>query len=194
MAGKRQAAGGAVVDLLAAFERTLDKALAVARENPEALPGYGVTQGNPRNLAPRVAETGDWVGKQIGNAQNAAQRWKDRVRTPRKDPVAEAKKASQKWKNKMQEAIQGDRFAKGLAQVDEAAMIETIEATDPTVFSGGIERRRGKITSKVEKLRPKVLALANTLDAMPTNTDAEREAKMIAARRGMLKIGSEMKS
>jgi hypothetical protein len=34
-----------------------------------------------------------------------------------------------------------------------------------------------------------VLALKKTIDAMPEKTDAEREAKMIAAKRGMQAIG-----
>ena len=183
----------APVDSLAAFEKTLKVALDLAAKDPDLLPGAHEHEGNPRALAPRVPETADWVNKQIDNARAAADRWKAGALRPKKDPIAEAKKAKGKWKNKMEAAIRDDAYARGLDAVDEDAMIATIEATPASAFSEGIERRRQKITGKVERLRGNVLALANTLDAMPVDTDQQREAKMIAARRGMIEVGKKMK-
>ncbi len=172
----------------------LGKALDLAEKDPEALEGMHERQGNPRPLAPRVAEVDDWVEKQKTNAAAAGERWRTNMLRPKKDPIAEAKKAVVKWENKMKEAIADKRFTKGLDAVDEAAMMATLEATPASVFVDGIERRTAKIKGKVEKLRPLVVAAAEVLDRMPIDTDKQREDKMIAARRAMIEVGKRMKA
>jgi len=194
MASKRKAQPAASLDSLAEFDRVLDKALTVAQTNPDALPGMHERQGNPRPLAPRVPETDEWVQRQVENAQLQAAKWKEKTLRPRKDPIAAAKAAAGKYKQKMQAALQEGAWEKGIAAVDEEAMIETIEQTDPEVYSAGIRRRQRKIRSRVEKLRPLVVGLAETIDKMPQDTDQQREQRMIAARRGMIEIGKRMRS
>lgn len=184
---------GSVISELAKFEAVLDKALVLAAKNPDALPGAHESEGNPITLGPRVPEAADWAGKMADKAEAAAEDWLAKVKTPKKNPIKAAIDAKGKHKAKTMEALEQDRFAKGLAQVDEDEMYATIEAGGAEVFRSGISRRRGKITKKIERLRPKVLALANSIDAMKQDTDAQREARMIAARRGMLKIGKDLR-
>ena len=194
MASKKAPAATPQLEGLDAFAKVLTLALDLAEKDPEALEGMHERMGNPRPLAPRVAEVDDWVNTQKTNAAAAGDRWKRNMARPKKDPIAEAKKSAGKWKNKMQEAITNDSFVKGLNAVNEQAMLATIEATPAQVFVDGINRRTEKITAKVAKLRPLVIAATETLDKMPTDTDAQREAKMIAARRAMIEVGKRMKA
>jgi len=178
---------------LANFGTRLSAALDRAQKDPDSIPELHEREGNPRPLAPRVPEAADWVEQQIKGAKANAAKWKARTLRPKKDPIAAAKAARGKWENKMRAAIDEGNFAKGLDAVDEAAMLETIEQTPETAFSGGIERRARKIRTKVEKLRPMVGALAGEIDAMPQDTDEQREQRAIAAIRGMREIGKRMK-
>lgn len=172
----------------------LDKALEVAEKNPEALPGFGEEMGNPITLAPRIPEAAEMADKMVANASNAGQRWLDNTLRPRKDPIAGMKKAGGKYKKRVEEALADDRWMKGVNQIDENEMYETIRQVGAGAFTNGINARKGKITRKLEKMRPLMVALTATLDAMPTDTDQQREQKMIVARRGMIEIGKKMKA
>lgn len=176
------------------FEARLAKALDRAEKDPESFEGAHEREGNPRPLAPRVPEVEDIVAKHSTRTAAAGQAWKDGVLRPKKDPIQAAIAAKGKWATKLQAAIQDDSFAKGLAAVDEEEMVRIIEATDPSVFTGGVARREGKYRAKMEKTRPMVLALAEEIDKMPQDTEAQREARMLAATRGMREIGKRLKA
>lgn len=188
---KRKKSSNPIVDGLAAFERTLDKALALAATDPDALPGVHETQGNPMTLGPRVPEAADWADKQTANAEAASELWLKNVQRPKKNPIAAALKANTKYKAKMQESIAQDKFAKGLQKVDEDEMYAIIAARGSESFRSGVAARAVKVKRVVGDLRNRVVALTSALDAMPVDTDAQREAKMLAAKRGMQKIGKD---
>jgi len=194
MAGPKRKAHAKQHNSFESFIDGLDKALDVAVKDPESLPGHSATtEGNPINLGPRVAEADTWAEKQITNAVAASDRWLAGVTRPKKNPVESAIKATGKWKAKMQEALADESFAKGLGKVDIDEMYETITAGGSAPFASGIERRTAKVKRKVGVLRNLTLALTTELDKMPIDTDAQREAKMIAAKRGMQAIGKKIK-
>jgi hypothetical protein len=165
----------------------------LALTNPDALPTLHAREGNPVTLGPRVPEAADWAKNMVTAATNAGEKWLANTLKPKKEPLAEAKKAATKYKNNMQVALNEGRFEKGIAATDEAQMYETIRQTGSAGFSSGVQRRTGKITAKIALLRPLVGALCATLDAMPQDTDAQREAKMLAAKRGMQDIGKKLR-
>jgi len=193
MARKTPAPVHPVVSSLDQFSTALATALEMAEKNPTALPGYGPSEGNPVNLSPRIPEAADMAAKLVGNATNAGERWLANVQSPRKDPIAAMKASATKYKNRMAEALSQGLWERGVANINEAEMYATIKALGAGVFTTGLAARTGKITAVFAKLRPMLVALAGTLDAMPTDTDAQREAKLLAARRGMIAIGKKMK-
>jgi len=178
---------------LKTFSAVLDKALDVAVKNPDALPGMNTRPGNPVTLAPSVPEAETMVDDLIANAQNNADKWLRNVLRPRRSPVAAMKAAGGKYKNKMEEALREGRWDKGVEQIDEDAMYDTIKALGTGVFSTGVGARRAKMITKFGKLRPLFVALKDTIEKMPQDTDTQREARLVAARRGMIAIGKTMK-
>jgi len=194
MATKRKKEPASPFDALRGLDARLARAFAQAKADPESLPGYGPQKGNPRDLAPRLPATDDWVNDQLNATAASADKWKRNVMRPKKDPIVAAKKAAGKWKNKVQEAITNDAFAKGLDAVDEAAMLETLEATPATAVSEGVNRRKTKIRTKVDKVRNLVIAGLTEVDRMPVDTEAQRDAKMIANLRMMRGVGKAVKS
>lgn len=191
--GKKHPPAAPTLSGLSDFEKALGPALTLAQEHPEAMPELHEREGNPRPLAPIVPETDEWASTMIQGAENNAAKWKARTARPTADPILAGIAAAGKHKQKTQEALNEGRYEKGLRAVDEGAMLATIEATDPSVFSGGIRRREAKIKAKIGKLRPLVAAVKTTIGAMPQDTDAQREARMVAARRGMIEVGKKMR-
>jgi len=178
---------------LAEFEAGLSAAFAAAVADPENAPGAKSRAGNPVNLAPRIPEASTMSAKLVGNAQANAANWLANVLAPRKSPVAEMKKSSAKYKTRMQESLAAGDWDRGVANIDEGEMYATINALGSAVFTQGLAAREPKITRVFGKMRPLLLALTAQLDAMPTDTDGQREAKMIAAKRGMQALGKQLR-
>lgn len=144
---------------------------------------------NPVTLAPRVKSAKDWSEKQIKNAKAAGTNWKKAVLSPRKNPVEAAIAANEKRKQKLAKAEEEERWLKSMKKVNVDEMYKTIELAGAEVYTKGIAIREGKITGAIDELQPMVEALAKKLDGMPQDTPEQREAKMIAAKRGMEEIG-----
>jgi hypothetical protein len=121
----------------------------------------------------------------LRNAGNAGQDWLNGVQNPRRSPTAAAKAAVGKWKNNMQKAIADGRYEKGLAKSSDAQIIATATKVGPAGYTSGIQARQDKIQAAIQILQPKLTAHLAKIDAMPQDTDQQREAKMIANLQGM---------
>jgi hypothetical protein len=147
--------------------------------------------GNPITLGSRVADPSTWAGKQVKNAAAAAETWLQNVLKPRKEPIKAALAAAGKRENKVREALDQKKWDKAMAKVDEASMYATISKRGAAAYRSGVTDREDKVKARVEELQPMVTALALQIDAMPQDTDAQREARMLAARKGMIAIGKK---
>jgi hypothetical protein len=148
-------------------------------------------KGNPMTLGPVVISPEEWAEKQVTRAANAASEWEKNVLRPRRDPIAAAIAAAPKRDQKVRESLEQKKFEKAMAKVDENLMYEVIRKRGAAAFRSGVEDRRAKVVSRVKELQPMVAALKQTIDAMPDVTDADREKRLLAARRGMIEIGKK---
>lgn len=188
---KKKPAPASAPNTLADFEKSLAGKLDQAVNDPESLEGMHEREGNPVTLGPRIPEAADMAKDMVSKAAAAGDKWLQKVTHPKKDPITAAKAAKGKWKNKMEEAIREDKFGKGLDMIDEDEMYETIREGGSAPFSSGVQRRAKKVERVMGELRPLQVALAEELDKMPIDTPEQREAKMIAAKRGMEAIGKK---
>lgn len=166
---------------------TVDNGLGISAEADLTLPDNPVTVGG------RVKSATDWADKQIERSKNAGPDWLKGTLSPRKHPIEAAIAADGKRKQKLAEAEREGRWLASMRRVDVDEMYNTIEANGEAAYTAGITSREGKIRHKIDRLQPLVEGLAKTLDAMPQDTDAQREAKMIAAKRGMQAIGRKLR-
>lgn len=174
----------------ALFGEIVDRVVAQTGGNAPAdltLPDNPVTPGE------RVISAEDWASKQVSRAQAASGDWLKGVLSPRKNPVQAAIAANGKRKQRLAQAEQEERWLHSMERVDVDAMYHTIETIGQQAYEQGIAARQPKVAGKVARLRPLVAALAATLDKMPQDTDQQREAKMIAAKRGMQEIGRKLR-
>jgi len=176
------------------FLERLEKRMTDYTEHPEDAEGLRESRGgNPITLGPRVVSPTDWAEDQVKAAKDKATKWLERSRKPKKVPSIAALEAKAKYRNRLEEALAGGHWEAAMGRVDEDLRLRIIEAVGSSGFSQGVERHKEKVTAKVKLLHPLVAALAVELDGMPVATDSDREARMLAARRGMIAIGKKMK-
>lgn len=146
-------------------------------------PVTGVTIQNPGPDAGRMTE------KYLRKTQGAAQDWVAGMQNPKADFKAAAIAAKGKWANRTQEAIQQDRFARGMANVDAAEAIATATSDGGSAYTAGIQKRAPKVQRAFGRLAPMLGAVSQTIRQMPQDTDAQREQRLLMARKQMIEVG-----
>ena len=136
-----------------------------------------------------VVDAASWAEKMLRNAGNAGADWEKGVANPSSSPVGGMKKAKTRYKTEMTASLNEDRWGKAVDQLTDEEISAAALAVGGSAFVAGINARSPKIRNAIAKLQPLVLALKQRLDAMPVDTDQQREAKMIEAKRGMQALG-----
>lgn len=174
------------------FEARLNATLDRVQNDPEfAADLVAEHKGNPITLGPLVVSPEEWAEEQVKNAGNAASKWLDHVQKPRRDPLKAAIQAAPKRAEKVRQALEEKKWEKAMEKVDEDLMFATIRKRGAQAFRSGVEDRKAKVLARVKELQPMVAALKQQIDAMPDVTDADREARLLAGRRGMIAIGKK---
>lgn len=175
-----------MLDIINASRATIESDETLNRELHEGRPS-----GNPITLGPRLPTPEEWSKLQIQGAQNNAAKWLDRTTHPRKNFKEEALKASSqaRYHDSMQKVLAQKTWEGGMALVNESEAMAIIAKRGSGVYSAGVADRQAKVERVVKEMHSDRLALAVAIDNLPTTTDAEREARMIANKRGLQAIG-----
>jgi len=168
----------------------LDKAIAAL---PKSMPKSSHNPGNPGAVGPRVISATDWVDDMITGVRAKREKWKKRSLAPKKDPIKAAIAANPKRIDRLMKSIEEKWWEKKMGRLTIDDYFTGVEATEPGDYVKGVERKRTKIEKRISALQPLVEALAKSIDAMPQETDEQREARMLAARKGMIEIGKKLK-
>jgi len=150
--------------------------------------------GNPGNpgVGSRVLNVTDWVDRQQRKASAAGDDWASRALTPRKDPIDAARKADKKRKSRLEEAEKKGKWLAKMGKLSFDDYASGVQAVGASGYTDGVTRKKAKVTKAVTALQPLVEGLAKSIDAMPQDTDTQREDRMKAARRGMISIGDKL--
>lgn len=186
MAQTQQTISPSLDDFESRFEKTLHRAMTDPTYMEEVTPP---PVGNPITLGTPVISAEDWANKQVKNASAAASDWLKNVKRPRRNPKEAALAASAKREQKVRTSLEKKKWDKAMANVDLDQMMAVIDAVGAEGYRRGIEARKVKVAARTKELQPMVTALKKEIEAMPDATDADREARLLAARRGMIKIG-----
>lgn len=178
-------------DMLGAINETRARMETDEEFRKELVEGH--PSGNPITLGPRLPDPVEWAKLQVEGAVAKGEVWLARTTKPKKNFKEEALKPSaiERYKDSMRKVIAEDRHAGGMALVNESEAIAIIQAGGSAAYTSGIQRRKAKIERVVKELHSDRLALASTVDGLPVATDADREAKMIANKRGLQAIGKK---
>jgi len=139
----------------------------------------------------KVISPDKWKDRLIRRATAAADDWLEGIKSPARDPIKASIEADGKWKDRIQTAIREDRRKKALEKVSWSEAVAVAERIGPSGFAAGISAREGKIAKRVAELQPLVQAVSDAIQAMPDATDADREKRLLAARRLMIEVGKK---
>lgn len=149
--------------------------------------------GNPITLGRRIPTPEEMTDLQIKGVGDNADKWLKRTTKPKKNFKEEALKATSidRFEDSMRKVLDEGRWQGGMANVNESETIAIIEAVGAAGYSNAVKARKAKILRVHKELDADRLALASEVDAMPVATDSDREAKMIANKRGLQAIGKK---
>ncbi len=157
----------------------------------EALHGREIAPGvriqNPGPDPARMTE------RLLRKTSAAGQDYVQGMQNPRRDPKAAAQRAKGKWANRVQQAITEDRYSKGIQSYDQAEAVAIATSDGGTAYTSGIAKRANKIARVHQKLAPLLGGVSQAIQAMPQDSDGQREARLIAARRAMINVGKQLK-
>lgn len=178
-------------DMLGAINETRARMETDEEFRKELVEGH--PSGNPITLGPRLPDPVEWAKLQVEGAVAKGQVWLDRTTKPKKNFKEEAlrKTSVERFHDSMSRALAEKRWEGGMANVNESEAIQIIKDGGTTPYTSGIQRRKAKIERVVKELHSDRLALASTIDGLAVATDADREAKMIANKRGLQAIGKK---
>ena len=149
----------------------------------------GILPGNP--VTKKVKSPDRWAGQMVDNAEKAGDDWLDGVKNPSRDPIDAALAANDKRIDRLQKSIKDKKWEKNLAKSSHAEIVEIAEAVGTGAYTGGVTARKKKIRRIVGELHPLVQAVSDTIQAMPDKTDADREKRLINARKLMIAVGEK---
>ena len=146
----------------------------------------------PHNpVTKKVLPPDKWKDRLIKRATAAADDWLAGIKSPSRDPIKAAIEADDKWKDKLTQAMKEDRRKKALEKVSHADIVAVVDKLGTRAFTDGISARDTKIEKRVKELQPLVQAVSDAIQAMPDKTDADREKRLLMARRLMIEVGKK---
>jgi hypothetical protein len=133
------------------------------------------------------------AAKLISRAQAATAEYCDGMRNPRRNPVEAAKRGAGKWANRVQAAITNGSYEKGVGKQDYSEAVNTATGDGGAAYSAGVTKREAKIKRVFADIMPRAGAVSQAIQAMPQDTEAQREQRLLAARKMMIAVGKQRK-
>jgi hypothetical protein len=156
-----------------------------------ALHGREIAPGiHIQNPGPDPARTAE---KLVRRAQGAASDYVAGMQNPKRDPVQAAIRAKGKYADKVQEAIRNDSYARGVGKQNYAEAVQIATGDGGSAYTSGVSKRVAKIQRVHQDLMPRLGAVSQSIQQMPQDSDGQREARLLAARRAMIAVGKARK-
>jgi hypothetical protein len=150
-----------------------------------------------REIAPGVhiqnpgPDAGMMTERYLQGVGNAGGRYVEGMRNPRRDPVQAAVRAAGKYKQRVIEAANEGRYEAGVRQQNYAEGVEAATSDGGNAYVSGATRRAAKVGRAMSRLAPLLGGVSQAVQAMPQDTDQQREARLVAARRAMIAVGKQ---
>jgi hypothetical protein len=156
-----------------------------ALHGQEIAPGVHIQ--NPGPDAARMTE------RLLRKVAGASQDYVTGMQNPRRDPKAAALRAEGKWANRVQEAITRKAYGAGIRNYDQAEAVTIATSDGGSAYTSGVAKRAAKIARVHNKLAPLLGGVSAAIQAMPQDTEGQREARLVAALRAMRNVGKQFK-
>jgi len=167
-------------------------AIADLRQSGQDPVQMGILPGNP--VTKKVKSADRWSKQQIDNAVAAASDWLDGVKNPSRNPIEAAIASKDKFVDRLNTAIAAGKWEKGLAKSSLAEIQDIATKVGTGAYSTGVSARESKIKRVVNELQPLAQAVSDSIQGMPDKTDAEREKRLVTARKLMIEVGKKRRA
>lgn len=156
-----------------------------ALHHREIAPGVRISNPGP--------DASTMVERYVTGVNNAGSRWVQGMQNPRRDPKQAALRAAGKWGQRTTEAIQSGAYAKGIQNYDVGEAVAIATADGGQAYVAGATKRQAKVQRSFQRLAPLLGGVSQAIQNMPQDTDAQREQRLLAARKMMINVGKQMK-
>jgi len=134
----------------------------------------------------RVISPDEWVKRQIANLKDTGRREYLRgIASPKADPIERGKATEKKYAANTKKAIDEERRKKALEKTSMAEWFKYSSELGADKLVDGVTKREAKVDKFVKGFQPMLVTHLGSIDAMPEETDGEREAKVLANLRGL---------
>jgi len=149
----------------------------------------GIVPGNP--VTKKVVDAVRWGKKLIDNAGRSGDAWLTGMASPSRNPIDAAVAAKDKYYNALDDAKRTGKWEKNTAKVSAADIVATAQKLGTRVYTDGVAAREAKINKRVGELQPLVQAVSDSIQVMSNATDADREKRLLTARKLMIEVGKK---
>lgn len=125
------------------------------------------------------------AAKWARNASAASADFVEGAQRTDKDPTALAIQNKSRALAGYQDAINSGRWEQALRSAGKSGWLEGIVTKGATNYANGVQQSEAKVAAAFGPLFSHISNVQRTVQAMPSNTDAERELRMLTFIRGM---------
>jgi len=129
----------------------------------------------------RLISPTDWANRQISTLKAVGEaNYRQGIQNPKKDPIQAGIAAEDKFANAMRTALENKTRAAGLGRTNMAEWAGYAENIGAGKLVEGVTKRIAKVNKFLTVYVPLLTDTVSKLDAMPTTTTSDRNAKVIA--------------
>jgi len=134
----------------------------------------------------RVISPEEWKKRQLDTLKAVGRtNYLAGIASPKADPIERGKATEGKFADAMRKVIEEERRKKGLEKVTMADWYKYAHDIGADKLVDGVVKREAKVASFITAWQPLLTEHLAKIDALPEETDAERETRMLENLRGL---------
>ncbi len=107
------------------------------------------------------------------------------IANPKADPIARGIETEEKWAVETRKAIENESRRKGLEKTDMAEWYKYSSEIGADKLVDGVVKREAKVARFVQTFQPLLVSHLASIDALPEDSDTDRENRMLENLRGL---------
>jgi len=134
----------------------------------------------------RVLSPEEWKNRQINTLKSVGQtNYVAGIKSPKADPIAKGIAAEEKYANAVRKAIDSGARKTGLSKVTMADWYKYASEIGAGKLVDGVVKREAKVSAFITAFQPMLTGHLGKIDALPSATDSDREARVLENLRGL---------
>lgn len=134
----------------------------------------------------RILSPSDWETRQIKNLEAVGREsYTVGIAHPKKDPIAEGIASEGAYNNAMKKVLSDQLRKKGLEKTNMGEWYAYASSLGADRLVEGVSKRRAKVGNFIKSWQPMLSDHVSKIDALPSDTDAAREKKVLENLRGL---------